>query len=365
MESKAFLDQGGKLIIENGRIIYRNFSGAASDFNHEGDRNFCVFIDDPEVVAQLQELGWNVKIRKPRDEQDDVAHYIKVNVSYRYKEPKVVRHIGNQVIVVDDNSDKDVELLNQIISRYSGYVEFYKNDSEKKGAGSARNKGLSCADSKWLLFADSDDIFVPNWYEVISDDLDADEDIIFYKPTSLDSTLSNKTNRHVIYSQLVEAYLTDESRRNLCDLKYGFVVPWSKLIRKSIIDENFVTFEEVPFSNDMMFSVKSGFYAQKVACRNKTIYCVIEHDGSLTTNLSKNTWKIRNEAYCRKILFLKENLSKEDFVYASRDGFTHVFDAWEQCEGGADFVMQIVKYIKYRVPIVGSAIFRLKEKAKS
>ena len=109
MESKAFIDASGKLIVENGRIIYRNFSGVGTQFNREADRNFCVFIDNPETANELKEQGWNVKIRKPRDPEDEVSHYIKVNVSYRFREPKIIRHIGNYAQEMHEDNIKEID----------------------------------------------------------------------------------------------------------------------------------------------------------------------------------------------------------------------------------------------------------------
>lgn len=96
-KSNAFIDNSGKLIIEDARILYRNFRGEQSQYNHEGDRNFCVFIDNIEQANMLNDLGWNIKIRKPRDEEDEISHYLKVNVSYRFKEPKIFLHASNNV----------------------------------------------------------------------------------------------------------------------------------------------------------------------------------------------------------------------------------------------------------------------------
>ena len=59
------------LQIDNAHIIFRNFSGEASKFNREGDRNFALRIFDQDIADKLLDLGWNVKIKPPREEGED------------------------------------------------------------------------------------------------------------------------------------------------------------------------------------------------------------------------------------------------------------------------------------------------------
>ena len=107
--SKVIYERNGKLILENARIIFRNFEGVGNDYNHAGDRNFCVIIDNPDAVNDLLADGWNIKTRPAREEGDEPLNYVKVNVSYKYKGPKIFRHIGSAAIEVFEDTVKELD----------------------------------------------------------------------------------------------------------------------------------------------------------------------------------------------------------------------------------------------------------------
>ena len=92
------------LIIENARIIFRNFSGKESKFNRAGSRNFCVIIDDKEQADELTHEGWNVKTLQPRDEEDDVLYYIQVAVSFGNTPPKIFLITTNGKAMLDEDT---------------------------------------------------------------------------------------------------------------------------------------------------------------------------------------------------------------------------------------------------------------------
>ena len=79
----------GVVQIDEARIIYRNFAGAPSKFNREGDRNFAVVIEDQDIAEALTEKGWNVKIKPPREEGDEPFMFLPVKVKFNDRGPRV------------------------------------------------------------------------------------------------------------------------------------------------------------------------------------------------------------------------------------------------------------------------------------
>lgn len=101
----------GILQIDDARIIYRNFSGAGSKYNREGDRNFAVVIPDEDLKNALVEEGWNVKVKAPREEGDTPFMFLPVKIKFNDRGPAVYLKSGERVNRLDEES---VDILDNV-----------------------------------------------------------------------------------------------------------------------------------------------------------------------------------------------------------------------------------------------------------
>lgn len=94
----------GILQIDDARIIFRNFRGEGSKFNREGDRNFAVIISDRELADTLTNEGWNVKIKPPRDEDDQPFMYLPVKIKFNDRGPAVYLVTGTKMNRLEEDT---------------------------------------------------------------------------------------------------------------------------------------------------------------------------------------------------------------------------------------------------------------------
>ena len=92
------------LQIDDAIIIYRNFSGEASQYNRAGDRNFSVLIEDEQIANELRDHGWNVKIKQAREEGDTPFMHLPVKVKFNDRGPSVYLVSGSNRVKLDEET---------------------------------------------------------------------------------------------------------------------------------------------------------------------------------------------------------------------------------------------------------------------
>lgn len=94
----------GILQIDDAILIFKNFSGRGDKYNREGDRNFSILIDDPEVADKLIDMGWNVRIKPARDEDDTPFMHLPVKIKFNDRGPVIYLKTGDVMNKLDEDS---------------------------------------------------------------------------------------------------------------------------------------------------------------------------------------------------------------------------------------------------------------------
>lgn len=142
-----------ELRIENAHILFKNFSGAPTQFNPKGGkRTFCVILD-PNDAALMAEDGWNIKYLQPRpdDGYEEATPYMSVNVAFGDYPPQVNYISGNTMTQLDETTidildQADLETVDLVIRPYSWNVQGNSGISAYLKAGYFTAKQDSFAD---------------------------------------------------------------------------------------------------------------------------------------------------------------------------------------------------------------------------
>lgn len=103
------MEKTKNLVIENAKMIFRNFKGEASKYNQKGSKNFCVIIDDEKTAQKLIDDGWNIRVLKPRDEDESPKYYMQVSVKYDFMPPKVTMITRRNKTMLDEESIESLD----------------------------------------------------------------------------------------------------------------------------------------------------------------------------------------------------------------------------------------------------------------
>lgn len=125
------------LQIDDARIIFRNFRGEASKYNRAGDRNFALVIPSEKMANELVDIGWNVKIKPPKEDGDEPFMYLPVKVKFNERGPQVYLRTGDAVNKLDEESvavldDIDIVSVNMDVRPYDWIIQEGTKD-EKRG----------------------------------------------------------------------------------------------------------------------------------------------------------------------------------------------------------------------------------------
>ncbi|SDB81022.1 Glycosyltransferase involved in cell wall bisynthesis [Pelagirhabdus alkalitolerans] len=256
-----------------------------------------------------------------------IPHYNSIHTLKRLIRSIPITH-QIEVLIIDDQSQLPFDHLIDHFKYFEHpYLHFFENDTHQKGAGACRNIGLEKARGRFVLFADADDFFVDQFYNIVRPYLTSDYDVIYFTPTSKYEESSEIAPRHFEYETIIKNFITVPNRYHELWLRYKFKPPWSKLIALDFIKKHSISFDPVIASNDVMFSTKVGHHMKHFIALDQTIYCVTQTKGSLTKRTNIDVFNARVDVFIEYAQFLKTKLSSKEYENLNIHGRYHLTQA--------------------------------------
>lgn len=260
-----------------------------------------------------------------------------------------------QVIVVDDCSPKFDTYKDRCVEFTSTKLEIYQTPHKCCGAGAARNIGLNYAKGKWIVFADADDYFEDCFDDILSEYEHSDYDVVYFKANSVDSYTKMPEDRNQQLNAFIDQAVLDSN--GIFNLRYLFGEPWCKLVKREIIEQNFIRFEETIIHNDTAYSYQVGYFCNIVGVDNRQLYCVTKRMQSVYNQQSIDRYLARVGVFARKYNYLKQRgvfVLEEWFIFPTIVQFIKKLDVkhtWECMhilhQNGVERKMIIKKTLSY------------------
>jgi glycosyltransferase involved in cell wall biosynthesis len=210
------------------------------------------------------------------------------------------------VLVNDCTPDNSMLIVHELLSDYDGTVKFtICNHEHNRGLSAARNTGMDNSSGDYIFFLDSDDELSTNAISCLVS--------LIIKNGDIDVVYGDwyTSNRYVSLqnSQIFQELIDD--RKQICKLMLNLKVSMTgvnKLIRRSYLIENALSFREGIIHEDNLFTYYLAVTAQRIAFSHTPTYVYFDNPGSIMNCVSSkhsNSWlEIANEILDDKTGFM-------------------------------------------------------------
>ena len=205
-----------------------------------------------------------------------------------------------EIIVVDNSKDpvkrEEIHSSRDITMLYV---------TPERHAGGSRNEGMEVAKGKWLLFADSDDYYTSDAFEVYYSMINTDAEIVYTGMGGIYIDTGERSDRGDIYAKMVHSYCSGDIDESV--LRLGFPSPCCKMVSNDLVKRHNLRFDEILAGNDIYFSLTAGHYAKKIEAVDKVTYIATVNKGSLTRRRDYEVTKSRLYSLLHCNQFLREH----------------------------------------------------------
>lgn len=187
------------------------------------------------------------------------------------------------ILVNDGSSDNSLNICKDYALKYDAVKVINKKNG---GVSSARNAGINASKGEFILFVDSDDYVEDAFFEELLN-IDSSVDFALFAQRK-------KKNDKFLFQPMTA--LVSQKSDNLFATTKDLILsrkiscPYAKLLKKSLIDEENLRFDESLYiAEDFIFCLEYLMKCKSVELRNTSIYISDKsNDNSLTRSKKEN-----------------------------------------------------------------------------
>ena len=231
---------------------------------------------------------------------------------------------GVECILIEDcGQDNSVELIEDYIARYNGFITFRLFKQERnQGPSAARNRGIRESRAEYVFFLDADDLITPCCIEQL---------YTIAKENKSDYVQGTYKDEPKFPKSFV---LDDKKKIKTLLLDYTKIqfTPHNRLVRRQLIlDHNLYFNEKIKVREDFLWMTFVAKYVAHFALTTEETYVRGYNEDSLTHNINLEReilgYKVLIETMCHSIDPFLIGLQKERildaFLMAERNNFFH------------------------------------------
>ena len=248
------------------------------------------------------------------------------------------------ICVVDGSPDRALELVEEYSKRDDRIRILHQ---EHKGAGAARNLGITKAEGEYIVFPDVDDEYAPNYVSKLLSAIEiSGADIAVCQYLTIDSQIQTKRKycgHDYIFCPENKAIPTASIKGLLKCIRN---LPHNKIFRKTLVLENDLQFSETMSLNDMFFCSAAVISSKSITFVNDHLFTYKKHRNPKSISTTRGNNPKDATTVCRQLYnWLRDSGKLEiylDEFIAKETGSIH--DYARYCRDDV-FIENIVKEI--------------------
>ena len=200
-----------------------------------------------------------------------------------------------EFIAIDDASTDDSYSILKNYESHDNRLQVFKNE-QSIGAARTRNRGLQLARGKYIIFLDADDFFELDFFEHMISEIETyDADIAICSILTRDERTKSEILSAGAFSEILrvakQPFSPDVFNNiNISDMPYA---PFNKLVRREMLIEKKIQFQNLTNSNDVYFAFMAIAEAEKIVFLSKPYVHYRYNTGAqISTNRHKNPFCI-------------------------------------------------------------------------